>query len=428
MARTIGIVCEDSAIGIAIYQRIIEKINGLHNPSKHPDIVIYARDLGLRPGEKVYEGTETMHTLNVPLTVFPDLDTRKLSGTSRSTDIAAPEAGSLITAKDIKEIRENLLSETVPQDERLKRRYVQVSAKVEYWANTLLELAEKGFHADIAILPANHTLPSEKIQKIAHDPSRHNGLIAVHGGMGPEAGNHSLRYLTRHFDGSLLLLSPHVNPKAIDFILDIEHHRYSEHANPFPEVRKMRQLADKLNPDAMFMACNTMHYYHEGLSQDLASRQLNIIEEGLKKLPYGSNPLILATRASTQTEIFQKALHNTGRKDVTLHFPTPSEQTDINDAIETYILPHGAYDKAARLLESVVENHRYSVDCVIAGCTEVIIGLTKGGANLPLPIIDNAQCAADTAIAITLDKLRNSQGFATKIHNTNRQTGSMGIH
>jgi aspartate/glutamate racemase len=372
--RNIAVVVENPKVGAYIYQAVIERVNRLSGSTKgiqHPNVVIYSRKPRLNDAKaQLDHDSKTVFKLDSRVMFYPDMS---LSG----VDLDKSRVRVYKDAPDLVTLPAASAGNSVVSLDQLSK---PDRKKIEDWAECIVGAA----------LYKNKEHFSKNIHSNGHSDNgmiHPDGLIAIHGGMGPESGNGALMYLSDRFKGDIVLMSAAQTPNsAKDFIVDMQAKPpRSSHPNPEPFVTEDRKKLVSINPDVIWMACNTMHYFQEPLQNTAPDKTLHIIEAGLQKAPKFAKVLLLATNASVTSGIFKTALEHIGRTDIRLVYPEPAMQSKIDTAIEEHVLKGVDYPKAARLIEEVVQRYAPKLGnngFVMSGCTEVQVALKQGGGNL----------------------------------------------
>lgn len=159
--------------------------------------------------------------------------------------------------------------------------------------------------------------------------------------------------------------------------------------NPKPYLLNDTKQLIEFGCDAIYVPCNTAHYFIDQFDSDLKSKFIHMIDEtvntvvkrGMKKV------LLLATTGTIQTKLYQDAF---AVKGIDCDILTPILQDQLMDIIYSQI--KAGKDVTSTDVEVFVEyaNTRH-VDAVILGCTE--LSLLKEMLDLPDFYIDAMDCA-----------------------------------
>jgi aspartate racemase len=149
--------------------------------------------------------------------------------------------------------------------------------------------------------------------------------------------------------------------------------------------------------DFLIMPCNTAHYFHRELQQELDIPLLHMIKLSAKHVTENfsssRNTGLLATDGTIASRLYHDAYLEKGIDTIT---PTNSSQENVMKAIYNYIKT-GDLVKGSEILYKVanelIEN---GADLIICGCTEVSLVLHDG--NLSVPVVDPLQVLAEEAI------------------------------
>lgn len=362
MPKKVGIVGTNPEFLAALYWKIIQKtiIHSLHD---HLDVALYVRHLTNKsPYFNILEGTETMKKLGMDFAVFPEIDVK----------------GNLPNQLPILSVQKDL----------------------ELSSDKIVSAAK----GDEELVPVNNKKPDSNIMEQAGNHSRHKkGFIGIHGGLGVEAGLRSFEYTTKKYNGSVLLYSAPSTKFEVGRILELEKKLplVFQYMNALPDLQSTRISMKRAGVNISFMACNTAHYYQTDLIKTTPRIEtIEIIEEGIKKIPENGAVFVLATTESVKSKLFEKAAERLRRKDIKLIMPSDEYQKIVNSAIfDNFVL--GQIDQGTQKLKQIIDRYNQEIHKGIkylAGCTEIIFGLESLVDKNH--IIDNAEASADRAIEL----------------------------
>jgi aspartate/glutamate racemase len=404
MKQKIGIVTENPSIASAIMDKVLLELDFEDQPS----FVLYSRDFPTNKEFGIYESTALMRQLDAQITVFPELNLDSIKDLHNRLPIAT-----------------SALTEPVSSTDDIN---------VDIWADFIVQMVRGTLNKDdIDIIAENKTLPSQRVQMIAKDPNRHQGgMVAIHGGLGHEAGLLSFDEVSSKHKGAVVLNSQGNVPNESDYIIEAvvnEGLNIDLYKSPANMVADSRQKINAIKPDAIFMACNTMHWFEPQIYEKTGVDTINIVEAGLKSVPETGDTiklLALSTNGSAAGRIFSAARDAVGRTDIEIIYPTKTEQLIMDGAIFGDIIEEKNVSNAAEKFQKILDNH--PCDGVLLGCTEVVFGLDKMN-GLPEIIVDNAIAAANEAVAAAKEISAGREDFWTrqKIHLTNGETKSKNI-
>lgn len=411
-SRPLGIASKNPFVAHALYQRILEKAFDPALRYRQPDAVLYARDIKADQDINILEGTEVMRKLNVHGSFFPEIDQHELIELPKRSVVYSLDLPPLKIGTTLERILRNKPESMLPLPRRLWQEWDEILDK---WADAFLAVAQ-GREPDCAYrkLEKSEEIDQRILSKI-RSPKRHlHGAIAIHGGMGPEAGNRSFKYIAdQGYKGAILLDSTATMPNGAEFLLSKEGEISTYLENPLPRLKEVRKKLASLNFDATVMACNTMHAFHDQIIADTKhpERNINIVDESIRRLPRNASVLILATEASLATKIFEKSVQATGRSDLRLQIPSPDDQKKVEDSIWNYLFVGGDYQVGAKLLKEVADKYVSRADknsMILLGCTELSIGLERGDVKLPVVAVDTADIANQLAIKMSQSTIAQS--------------------
>jgi aspartate racemase len=164
-----------------------------------------------------------------------------------------------------------------------------------------------------------------------------------------------------------------------------------------PLLVETGQRLEKAGADLLIMPCNTAHYFHAQIQEQLGIPLLHMIKlsaEYIKeKYPTVHKAGLLASDGTIASKLYHD---NYSAKDIEVLIPSKSSQKDVMDAIYKYIKT-GDLENGRKLLRRVsLELIDAGADSVICGCTEVSIVLHDG--DLSVPVVDPLQVLAEEAV------------------------------
>ena len=171
--------------------------------------------------------------------------------------------------------------------------------------------------------------------------------------------------------------------------------------DPQPEMEKVARWLERAGADYVAIACNTAHYYYEGINSAVGIPVVNIMEETAKRLAanLGSGSVVglLATEGTVASGVFQDCLERHGLK--TLE-PDTDEQREVTSLIYDGVKAGADYDlqQLMRLGEYLWER---GCDAVIVGCTELSV-IYQGLPDKPAWLYDSLDVLADRCVELYL--------------------------
>ena len=411
--QNIGIVTSEPLVAGLIYSLMIEVFNKKGIDHWHqPNVVLYSPKLlevNLESENGILEATETIRRLGVNgVVVFPDTSgITEIPSKFFRTGVVIPNDINAITADEAISIRANFQKgEEISGDLR---------EKLLRWAEFLYTPTLGGQRGDCkSIQRSNEPLDQDTFLRARSIKRHSSGLIACHGGMSSQAGVEFFNGLGLRSDSSIVLMSVPTTPDFVPGIIEMQDGGLENLARSLNPVRRLRDTMDKLGslyPDVVISVCNTVHYFHDAM-RDWSTPVVHLPRTGVESIPIAKDGkktkvLLLATEASIKGKIFEKAAEAAGRDDIEWLIPT-NLQSDVNRAIWENIVK-GKYEKGGEILLEVVKIynkvHGAGTFYVMAGCTEVVMGLKAVAAASRETLIsndqliDNAEAAMTTCIA-----------------------------
>ena len=167
--------------------------------------------------------------------------------------------------------------------------------------------------------------------------------------------------------------------------------------SPLPEMLDAGRNLVNAGVDFIIMPCNTAHYFHEELQEELGVPILHMIRLSAKyvseKYPDVKRVGLQATDGTLASKLYHDAYGEYG-----LEVVTPESQQDVMDAIYRDIKT-GDLESGGKILKRVAEELiEAGSQAVICGCTEVSLVLQDG--DLSVPVIDPMQVLAEEAVRL----------------------------
>jgi aspartate racemase len=170
--------------------------------------------------------------------------------------------------------------------------------------------------------------------------------------------------------------SGQVHEQQMPSLLVLHQPRFPDRTKAIREGRQedlLRLLTEQLQRmvdigcDQIMVTCFTLHSVFDKLPTHLHHRLLNLIIETDGQLQQGKEYLVLCTNGSRQQQIFGRNLVKDG---ATLRYPVERDQQKIHELI--YQLKQGSdCAQVWQSLELILA--KYSVDGIVAGCTEIYL-------------------------------------------------------
>ena len=159
---------------------------------------------------------------------------------------------------------------------------------------------------------------------------------------------------------------------------------------------------EKAGADLLIMPCNTAHYFHAKIQEQVGIPLLHMIRLSTdyiaKKYPKVRKAGLLASDGTIASRLYDDSY---AAKGIEILIPNEASQKDTIDAIYKYIKT-GNLEKGEELLKQVSrELIEVGADTVLCGCTEVSIVLHDG--DLSVPVVDPLQVLAEEAVKLALE-------------------------
>ena len=167
--------------------------------------------------------------------------------------------------------------------------------------------------------------------------------------------------------------------------------------SPLPLLVETGKRLEKAGADLLIMPCNTAHYFHAQIQEQLGIPLLHMIRLSAEyiheKYPTVRKAGLLASDGTIASRLYETNYSATGLE---ILLPSKSSQKDVMDGIYKYIKT-GDLEKGRELLHRVsLELIEAGADSVLCGCTEVSIVLHDG--DLSVPVVDPLQVLAEEAV------------------------------
>lgn len=233
-------------------------------------------------------------------------------------------------------------------------------------------------------------------------------VIGMLGGMGPEATltafSHLLRNVAADCDQDHLHVIINNNPKAPDRTRAIVHGETS----PVPWLIDGCRRLEKAGADFIVIPCVTAHYFLAEMKNATSLPILSILDVVVDAIQEFRPPIktigLMATSGTLHSGIFQEKLAESGLRCLNC---SDQIQDQVMEAI--YIIKGTDQEakrmKSRRVLQAaalgLIDN---GAEGIIAGCTEIPLGLTE--ADLPVPYFDSLKLLARSSILFAGGKIK----------------------
>jgi aspartate racemase len=223
-------------------------------------------------------------------------------------------------------------------------------------------------------------------------------IIGVAGGMGPEATcdlyMKIIRSTPARKDQDHLRVIIDSNPKIPDRTAYI----LGTGEDPRPYLIETARNVEKAGASFIVLPCNTAHYFHRDVQENVNVPVLHIMEEVAKYLEGKVRKAgLLATTGTLKTGLYEEALSRVGIETI---LPGEEGQGKVMEAI--YQVKAGQADKARKLiLEQARGLEAYGAEAVIAGCTEIPLILRQG--DLGIEVVDATYVLAQACVRLAME-------------------------
>ncbi len=166
--------------------------------------------------------------------------------------------------------------------------------------------------------------------------------------------------------------------------------------SPLPALLAARDRLLAAGATVLAMPCNTAHHWYDGLVAGCDVPFIHIVDAVADLLPAGAQALgIVATRATLQTQVFERRLSQRG-----IALAAPDESTydrAVQPAIDA--VKRGATREAGQLLEPVIAAALdRGAAAVVLACTELPIALDAIESPLRARCIDSTGALARACV------------------------------
>jgi len=143
------------------------------------------------------------------------------------------------------------------------------------------------------------------------------------------------------------------------------------------------QTLECAGADFIFMACNTVHYYHRFLQQQIGVPLLNIIEETVKRVAAENHNKVglLSSESTHKLQLYQIACWQYGLEVVSVN---EKEQKILNYVILQVMAGRQSRHEVALMKPVIEKMQQAGVSAIILGCTELPLVIQQSDVNLSL--------------------------------------------
>ena len=225
-------------------------------------------------------------------------------------------------------------------------------------------------------------------------------ILGIIGGVGPLATACFMEVLIRktpaHCDQEHMPMIVFNDPQIPDRTAHILDH---SKPNPQPEMEKVARWLQDAGADFLAIACNTAHYYYEGINNAVSIPVVNIMDETARRIARDMGPGavvgLMATEGTVASGVFQDYLERFGLQTME---PEADEQAEISALIYDGVKAGQNFDPAQ--LERLAERlYQRGCSAVIVGCTELSV-IYQAMDNPPAWLYDSLDVLAERCVSI----------------------------
>ncbi len=169
--------------------------------------------------------------------------------------------------------------------------------------------------------------------------------------------------------------------------------------DPRPYLIETARNVEKAGASFIVLPCNTAHYFHKDIQDNVNVPVLHIMEEVAKHLKGKVQTAgLLATTGTLKTELYEESLSRVGIETL---LPGEEGQDKVMEAI--YQVKAGKTDTARKLiLEQARGLEAAGAEAVIAGCTEIPLVLRQG--DLGIEVVDATDVLARACVRLAMGR------------------------
>jgi len=195
--------------------------------------------------------------------------------------------------------------------------------------------------------------------------------IGIIGGMGPLASADLYRKIVLKTVADLDQEHIHIIIDSNTNIPDRTQSIIGSGESPLGELVKSAKLLECAGADFLIMCCNTAHYYHESIAEEVGIPFLNMLEETVKHIErkYGKDLVVglLATDGSLRTGLYDDYFREAGIKVIR----PVKKQKYVMDYVYDGLKKNQFEVGRDKFLETVEELRKNGAQLFILGCTEL---------------------------------------------------------
>lgn len=151
--------------------------------------------------------------------------------------------------------------------------------------------------------------------------------------------------------------------------------------------------------DFIFMACNTVYYYHQFLQQEIGVPLLNIIDETVKEVAVKGHKKVglLCSQSTSGLQLYQAYC---GKYGIEVVGVDNDEQQILNRVILQVMAGRQSQNEIALIKQVINRMGKAHISGVILGCTELPLAIKQDDVDLPL--FDSSDIIARAALKFSL--------------------------
>lgn len=222
-------------------------------------------------------------------------------------------------------------------------------------------------------------------------------IIGILGGMGPYATIDIYKKILdslsvekeRDYPHVIISSNPKMPSRVRAFLFDEE--------SPLSYLISEAQRLEKAGADFLIVACNSAHYYIDGVKPFVDIEILDIVKLTAKHIqetePYIQKVGVLGTELINRSDLYDKELIKFQIRTIKPH---PNEEKILRNAIEA--VKHNIITESIKLdfIDLMNELKNRGAEAVVLGCTEFPILLNK--TNIDVKIFDPTQILVNAAL------------------------------
>jgi aspartate racemase len=220
--------------------------------------------------------------------------------------------------------------------------------------------------------------------------------IGIIGGMGPLATAHLYRKIVMKTEADLDQEHIHIIIDSNTSIPDRTRSILGTGESPLEELVKSAKMLERAGADFLIMCCNTAHYYHQAIADEVEIPFLNILEETVRFIEkkHGKDAVVglLATDGSLRTGIFDEYFRQAGIRIV----KPVRTQKYVMDYVYDSLKKNRFEEGRDKFMEAVEELRAEGAKVFLLGCTELSIANDMFGFGEEF--VDPVDVLADRAI------------------------------